>query len=148
MAAESEIRIAEKYERSDNAKKGALARLQAQADRRSEKMQVVQDRIEEGRRDFLRWTTKTSRESNKRQRAYLDGKAAEAKQFADEAQLRADNLKKFVQRKRDYEAKVQSKKETQFLENKDRFDRCRNEGANERVRRSQSMATMLSTGEA
>ena len=41
--------------RSDNCKQDALARLQAQADRRSEKMQVVQDRIEGQRRDFLRW---------------------------------------------------------------------------------------------
>jgi hypothetical protein len=144
---ESEAKIAEKYARSDNCKQDALARLQAQADRRSEKMQVVQDRIEGQRRDFLRWATKTSGESDKRQRAYLDGKAAEAKQFADEANLRAENLKKFVQKKRDYEAKVQQRKEGQFLTNKAKFDKSRNESFNQSLLRSQTMHDMLANAE-
>merc|ERR1719235_2181571 len=126
LAEESEIKIAEKYARSDKKKQEALGRLQAQADRRSEKMQVVQDRIEDQRKDFLRWATMTSRESNNRQRAYLEGKAEEAKNFANEAQHRAEDLKKFVQRKRDYEAKVQSKKDAAYLESKARFDESRN----------------------
>jgi hypothetical protein len=148
LAEESDVKIAEKYARSDKKKEEVLAKMQHQSDVRSGKMQVVQDRIQQQQKDFLRWATKTSRENEERQRAYLDGKADDAKNFAQDAQLRADNLKKFVQRKRDYEAKVQSRKEAQFLENKERFDKSRNEGAGQRLLRSQTMHDMLTQGEA
>ena len=50
---------------------------------------------------------------------------------------------RFVQRKRDYEAKVQQKKEGQFLTSKAKFDKSRNESANQSLLRSQTMHDML-----